>query len=842
MSLSPTIIEAFQSSVSWQAMTVAVGGIIAGGIGFTVAALPAFSKYLLPSPKETRLADHLPFDRVLPGGRTIVCRDGTLVRCLRIEGRDIGFLPPQERERLFLMRKQWIDTLAEAGVQMRVFVVRNRAHIELSDDYDQPVLRLVAQRWNQGFYNSFHNQQYIVLSLKGGSASAIQKLDDVTDITKTILSEYRPYVLNQHEDNPKNRLLTFWARVTSPITRPNPLGTGENVSDAITADTVEFDRATLIEMPQLRLKKATDFEIQTARTKHSTSGIIRFSSGTKEVFCSCVGLRGLSEYTSESFVADIAAMPSEVIITHVIEPYSRLKAAAALDIQGRASLAQRLSLGTAQQFEEAKDMVEGSDERASALAQYTMMVYCYGDSIEELVEIEAEIKKIASWHGYTPVRESAIAQASWFSQFPSYPMWPRSYKLFSKNVVSHVILDKQPEGLKNSDWGAGPIAMFRTAVGTPYSFQFHVSEEPAAVAHAVAIAPTGAGKTTLVTFLAGMAMRHKDLRVFMIDRHGGAYIFTKAVGGNYVTFDESEYKGTKSFLNPFQMDGTPQNKSFLRGLLQALADIDNDDSDSLEEIAFAVNAAYDTPGLPKEQRSLRNIYDATFSKSKRVRKQLLRWVDPTQFGDILNAPQDNLDLTSSRLVTFDFTRLYEHEDLARAVILYLMHRIQETITRLNVPALIFIDETEPVVQHPLFRKFYLQMLQEFRKRRASVISAFQRPEAISNAGLGQVLRGQAQTTFFMPNPQAQEEEYADWDLTDTEMIYIKGRGLGQRLHRSVLVKRGHGESVILDTDLSILGPLLRIFRSDDQSKKIANNMMEEYKEDWLHYYVNHRTD
>lgn len=840
MSLDTTVLDALQQMASPAAIAAATGGLIAGGLAFAGLFVPTVASTLLPSPKESRLADHLPFDRVLPGGKTIICRDGTLVRCLRVEGRDIGFLPPEERERLFMMRKQWIDTLSESGITIRIFVVRDRADLNLSVDHDQPALRAIATRWNQSFSNSYRNQQIIVLSIKGGSRAAIQKLDEITDITRTILSEYRPIVLDQNDEDPRNRPLTFWSRITSPLTRPEPNGVGHNVSDAICSDYIVFDRpAPLADVKLPGGKKKTD-ETE-ARKKFTESGLIRFVNGDTEMYCACISIRALSDYTSEAFVSDISSIPAELVITHLVEPFSRIKAAAILDTQGRMALAQRLSLSTASQFEEAKDMIEGSDERAAAMAQYTMMIFVYGESIAEVNEIEQEVKKIASWHGYTPVREGAVSQASWFCQFPSYPIWPRGYKLFSRNVVSHVILDKQPEGLKNSDWGEGPIAMFRTASGTPYSFQFHITEEPAAVAHAVAIAPTGGGKTTLVTFLAGMAMRHPDLRVFIIDRHGGAYIFTRSVGGNYVVFDDSNFSsGNLSALNPFQMENTNANKSFLRSFLQALADVDDDDADSLEEIAFAVSAAYDNPGLPTEHRSLKNIYEAVFSKSKKVRKQLLKWVDDNQFGNILNAPTDNLDLASTRLVSFDFTNLYQHEDLARAVIMYLMHRIQATITELNVPALIFIDETEPVVQHPLFRTFYLQMLQEFRKRRAAVISAFQRPEAISKAGLGEVLRGQAQTTFFMPNPQAQEEEYGDWDLTDTELAYIKGRGVGQRFQRSVLIKRAGGESVVLDTDLGPLGPLLRIFRSDDNSRKLAEQMMEEHSEEWLHYYVNYR--
>jgi type IV secretion system protein VirB4 len=167
-----------------------------------------------------------------------------------------------------------------------------------------------------------------------------------------------------------------------------------------------------------------------------------------------------------------------------------------------------------------------------------------------------------------------------------------------------------------------------------------------------------------------------------------------------------------------------------------------------------------------------------------------------------------------------------------------MHRIQATIAEMNAPAFIFIDETEPMLRNPMFRAYYLTMLQEYRKRGAAVISAFQRPEAIAQAGMGEAIRGQCQTMFFFPNAQAREEDYADWSLTDTEWGYIKGTlPLSRRLKRSVLVKRATGESVVLDTDLTPLGPYLRVFNSGRESVTLATELQRNFGKDWVKHYV-----
>jgi type IV secretion system protein VirB4 len=205
---------------------------------------------------------------------------------------------------------------------------------------------------------------------------------------------------------------------------------------------------------------------------------------------------------------------------------------------------------------------------------------------------------------------------------------------------------------------------------------------------------------------------------------------------------------------------------------------------------------------------------------------------------MFNGVSDSLNIEDSRLVSFDMTDIFKDDLLAQATISYLMHKIQETISECNSPALIFIDETEPMLRNPMFRTYYLTMLQEYRKRGAAVVSAFQRPEAIAQVGMGEAIRGQCQTVFFFPNPQAKEADYADWQLTDTEWRFIKGDlPISRRLKRSVLVKRATGEAVVLDTDLSPLGSYLRIFSSGRDNVALAMDLQNKNPDKWLECYL-----
>src|SRR3546814_7647128 len=97
---------------------------------------------------------------------------------------------------------------------------------------------------------------------------------------------------------------------------------------------------------------------------------------------------------------------------------------------------------------------------------------------------------------------------------------------------------------------------------------------------------------------------------------------------------------------------------------------------------------------------------------------------------MFNAEKDAIDLSGNWLTTFDMTTLLtEGNPVAGPSVMYIMHRIRQTLKMHGAPGFIFIDETEPLLQDANFRRMYRIMLQEFRKLNGVVISVFQRPES-----------------------------------------------------------------------------------------------------------------
>lgn len=789
--------------------------VLVAVIGFISAA--AFAGFwatkvghmVLPQPNESRVSDFLPFNKILSDGITIKCYNGSLARVFRVEGVDLAFVANEKILSMMEARKSWIDGLSDMQVTCRVITNRERISLEAdTGDFGNELLEHVAQAWRNNLDRVYSNHHYIILSVPD-RPDALKDLNYATQSLLATLNDYGIKTLYETEDSPASESpIALFAKICSPITKPEPKARGAEgvqLNQLLTSDHIHFT---------------------------GENGIIRFFSGDREIYEITMGIRTSGDYMDEAMVASLLSIDCELILLHNIKPIFKSHARALLMQQQKMSTITSFSASVTEQYAEALASIEDSDADHQALTEYSMTIVLRGESLEEIDFGESEVQRICRLFGVTPVREGWVAQATFFNQFPTYDMYPRTYRYLSRVVAAAVCFERPSEGFNRSDWGPGAISVFKTTTGSAYRFQFHVSAEEAAVAHCCIIGPTGQGKTTLLTFLAGQAMRHKDLKVFFFDRYRGAEIFTRAMGGAYIGFDGDEKNVS---INPFDCDDTANNRAFLRRWMKSISLVD--DAQSEKEIARAVTTAFDY--LRPEERVMRNLYKSCFSPTGSMRRELFKWVNPDQYGSIFNADNDSLDLKSKRLMTFDFTHIFEDETLAPAVISYVMHRIQSETGETGVPSLIMIDETAPMLKHPMFRDYFIIGLQEGRKKRQAYLCAFQQPSIIDSLGVGEVIRGQCQTEIFFRNPSGQKEDYANWKLTESEEAFIFGQTYRDFPYAILLKRPQTDESVILDVNLGGLGPYLKIYNSSRQNVLLVQDLIKEYgEENFVTKYLN----
>lgn len=762
--------------------------------------IPALTRRIFPHFGYKRYSQYMPFKTVYTDN-SIELTDGSLLRVYRVAGVQTSMQDDATREKFLDLRAQLFNQIRDPNVVMRFFMIRDAADENTDYEFDQPVLQKIYDKWKSQGLRIFLNNYYIVLSV--GGAGARDKLNQYGNYIESILAAYRPQVLRN--DNPDN-MAKFFGRILSPISKPAPIVCDQRIADLATVDDVDFMK----------------------------DGLVRYVSGGAQSYAAMVSFKMSPDYLDEEFFNTVSTIQTEMICMNAFQ----IMGAADVEmvLRQRSATADENEKSTEEQISAAQTAMDENISGNQSLVNYYPLFVLFGATPDELNKYVDEFKKIAASFGVAPIVETFASKVSWFAQIPGFDVFPRSFKMLSRTAAISIPMSSTPRGVANSDWGPGPLVVFPTAQGTPYQFQFHVSDKPAAVAHTLTIGPTGGGKTTLFSFLIAQSLRHPRLKAFFFDRNKGAEIFTLSVGGKYITMQgkEKDTSGLsfQTHLNPLKMQDTAANRAFLRRWFAIISG--QADPNSADEIARAVSVNFDY--LPEKDRLLKNLWESCFSSSGNMRSALKKWIDPLQYGDMFNETADTLDL-QSRLTTFDFTEILQDENLAPAVISYILHRINTITVSGGNPSLIMIDETAPMLENKMFRDNFIVGLQEGRKNRQAYMVAFQRANVLDKLGIGDVVRGQAQTVLFFRNPAADANDYAHWNLNPLEMAFIQGKAY-PNLKRAVLLSRPvTGESVILNTELGGLGNLLRLFESGRSSVLLAEELYKQYGNNFVSEYL-----
>ena len=764
--------------------------------------LPALTRRIFPNFGYARYANYLPFKKVY-NDDSLELTDGSLVRVYHVSGVQTSMQDNTTREKFLDLRTQLFNQIRDQNVTLRFYMIRDAANDNMDYEFDGPVLQSIYNKWRSQGLRIFLNNYYIVLSVSGSGAR--DKLNQYGNYIESILAAYKPKLLqNKSSDN----MARFFGRILSPISKPSPIIADNKISDNVAVDNVYF----------------------------GDNGVIRYTSGDAQTFAAALSFRISPDYLDEDFFNSVSTIQTEMICMNGFHIMGNSDVE--MTLRQRTSTADEKENSTMEQVSEAQSAMDENISGNQSLVNYYPLFIIFGATIDELNKYIDEFKKISASFGVSPIVESFASKVSWFAQIPGFDTFPRSFKLLSKTAAICIPMSSTPRGVENSDWGPGPLVVFPTAQGTPYMFQFHVSDKPAAVGHTLTIGPTGGGKTTLFSFLIAQSLRHPKLKAFFFDRNKGAEIFTLSIGGKYITMRGKEKNNNeveKSFetrLNPLKMPDTAENRAFLRRWFAIISG--QNDPQSADEIARAVSVNFDY--LSGKDRLLKNLWESCFSSAGQMRSELKKWVDPLQYGDMFNEESDTLDL-GARLTTFDFTEILQDEVLSPAVISYILHRINTTTVSGGNPSLIMIDETAPMLENKMFRDNFIAGLQEGRKNRQAYMVAFQRANVLDKLGIGDVVRGQAQTVLFFRNPAADAGDYAHWNLNPLEMAFIQGKAY-PNLKRAVLLSRPvSGESVILNTELGGLGNLLHLFESGRPSVLLAEELYKMYGTNFVSEYL-----
>ncbi len=538
------------------------------------------------------------------------------------------------------------------------------------------------------------------------------------------------------------------------------------------------------------------------------------------------GIVAIKEYrpSTHAGVFDVFMQtPFEMIISQSFSFINRMVAISSMQLQQR-RLVQSEDVAVSQ-IQEIDSALDSAMSGEFAFGNHHMTVLCIEESPKALESALSVAVVELSNVGITAVREKINLEPAFWAQLPgNSEFMARRSTVNTFNIAAFASFHNYPSGKRKKNHWGDAVTVLNTVSGTPYFFSFHVRD----VGHSMIIGPTGAGKTVLLNFLCAQAQKFR-CRLFFFDKDRGAEIFIRAIRGRYMIPEASKPSG----FNPFQLEDTAENRSFLIEFMKALVMVGDAPlpAHEIERINEAVKGNYK---LPKEQRRLRNI--APFmglGGPGTLAGRLAMWHSSGSHAKLFDNSEDMIDFTSARSFGIEMASILQDKASIGPVLLYLFHRIQSSLD--GSPTMIVLDEAWALIGNPVFAPKIKDWLKVLRKLNTFVVFATQSVEDAAKSSISDTLVQQTATQIFLPNLKATTLYREVFMLTEREFTLVKTTDPSTRFF---LVKQDN-DGVIARIDLGGMDDVIRVLSARVDTVILLDEIIEEVGEDpddWLPIY------
>ena len=758
--------------------------------------------------KESRAGDRLPYSRHLDS-RTILLRDGSLMRMIRVPG-----LPFETDDSAMLdhhlgVRETMLRSVLDARFVLYHHVIRRQVSIALGGTSEDAFAQLVNDRWQARLDERrlFTNEQVITLvrrpargktgwverwSRRGNKAerdhsAELRELDAAAGAMVAALQPYGARQLGTYDrgeslcSEPLEILSAIYNGELRPAMAPNP---DVDLGHHIPSSRVSFGLEAL--------------ETRGPRSRR---------------FAAMLSVKEYPDTTRAGLIDNMLRLPHELVLTESFATTDRQIALERIDLAIR-----RLRSADEEAGAERSEMLSARDMLGAGqtgFGDHHLSLLVRADTLESLDPAIAQAAAALSDIGAVAVREDINLEPCFWGQFPGNEEYAVRRALISTaNAAGFLSLHGLPMGRASGNHWGEPVTVLETTAATPYFFNFHEGD----LGHFTIIGPSGSGKTVVLNFLASQAQRFNP-RTVLFDKDRGSEIFIRAAGGRYSRLVTGEPSG----LNPLQLDDTPLNRSFLREWLGVLLTADGAEEEAA--IADAVDACFDADPAFRRLRHFRELLSgARRPEPGDLASRLEPWVSG-EHGWLFDNADDRLDL-DALTIGFDMTALLDNPRLRTPAMMYLFHRVDERLD--GSPAMILIDEGWKALDDPVFAARIRDWLKTLRKRNAIVGFATQSARDALESRIAAALVEQTATMIFTPNPKAREEDYCHgFGLSAHELDLI--RALPE--HSRTFLVRHANQSVVVRLDLSGMPELLMVLSGREASVRQLDRLRGEVGDD-----------
>ena len=526
---------------------------------------------------------------------------------------------------------------------------------------------------------------------------------------------------------------------------------------------------------------------------------------------------------------DMLNLPVDMIITHSFTPINSNLMAGRIKRQKRQMQAsQDAALSLLAALDIAHDDLEA---KRQSFGEHHMVVTVFCDTLDELQTLGAEIVNAAAAEGVKMIGERVAARTHYFSQHPgNQPKRVRASAVTNRNFADFAALHRTPLG-KGKDklpWGR-EITLFPTPEQSAYRFSYHElgapSSEPTS-GHTLILGRPGSGKSVLSAFLMTQA-RRVGARIFVFDYRLGMEMAVRASGGRYASVKAGQATGLNPLWTEIDLSGMAWLSDWLGSLLyrpdQPLTPAQ---ANRIQEVVRQ-NAHAATPQL-RNWQDFASLFVSADDNGD-LHQRLLEWTGDGRYGWIFGQSLEDTFSLKGDVVGFDLTGILdsESEKERMAVLSYLFRRVEREIEDRR-PTIIIVDEAWKALDNAYFAERLSNWLVTARKQNAVVVMMTQYASQLERTRTGKTIVEAVPTQILLPNIRASEADYAMLGLSEKELDILLGVGSSSRL---ALVRDDRG-SVVIDADLSSLGPLVTILGGMEKGEELVGSDYRDRPDFW----------
>jgi type IV secretion system protein VirB4 len=782
--------------------------------------------------RESAVASHVPYTRhVSP--TTIRTRQGYFIQVIEVTGmsfetQDQEFLDARKMHRSML----W-QGIADTHLAIYTHIIRKRIDSFPEGTFSSPWAAELDQQYRNRLREQrmFGTRQYITVVRRPAKG----KVHFIPQLTQKLLARVDRQIQAEQEREALEHLGEATGHILRNFApygaRVLQMGQHNGVLHSEIQDFLSYlinleDGLTLVPsmplsdyLPHSRISFGSEtLEIRGVRPGQNRLGAI-------------LSIKEFPPATGSGMLDSILRLPHEFIITQSFSFTGRHASQTAIDLHQR-----RLRSVDDRAMSADDELSLAANEIASNISIFGNMhltIMPYAANATTLKKAINDISAACMETGISPVREDMNMEALFWAQLPgNFKQISRKWLLTNKNFAGFSSFHTFPNGkIEGNHWGQA-VSLLATTSSTPYYFNFHERD----VGNFTLIGPTGTGKTVLLSFLVAQAQRLNPRTVYF-DKDRGAELFIRAIGGEYHIVQQ----GMPTGLNPFLLADTPVNRAFLVEFIKVLATVDYPEKltpADEQQIVEAVKANYEVEPQYRSLQALSGFFSGYVLESGlSLSRRLEKWHSGGERAWLFDNQHDSLSL-ENLILGFDLTSILDIPYARIPWLMYVFHRVDSLLD--GTRTIIMLDEGWKLLDDEVFAARIKDWEKTIRKQNGLLGFATQSPSDAISSKVGKAIIEQSPTKLFLPNPNAQEEDYCKgFGLTQQELQIIR---LTPPESRTFLLKHGN-HSVLATLDLKGMEDYVSILSGRTETVLLAEAIRAEVGDDpadWLPIFQQRR--